>query len=163
MSEKKKMTIVVLSGDLDRVLASFILATTAASMGMDVTMFFTFWGLNVLKKNTGSPGGRGFMRKMLNRMNRGGTSRLKMSKFHMFGLGTWMIKKLMKDSNLPSLDEMIKMAKDMGVRMLACTTSCGLMGIDVGGDALRADLVDSYVGAATYLGEATESQVNLFI
>lgn len=161
--EKKKMTIIVFSGDLDKALASFILATTAASMGMEVTMFFTFWGLNVLKKQYGSIQSKGVMRKMLNWMNRGGTNRLHLSKFHMLGMGTWMIKKLMRDSNLPQIDELIKMAKDMGVKFIACTTSCGMMGIDVSTDALRADLVDSYAGAASYLGAATDSQVNLFI
>ncbi|RJQ55088.1 MAG: hypothetical protein C4521_03240 [Actinobacteria bacterium] len=162
--EAKKMTIVLFSGELDRALASFILATTAASMGMEVTMFFTFWGLNVLKKNEGPAAGRGFMRKMLNRMNRGGTKRLKMSKFHMFGLGTGMMKTLMREANQPGIDELMSMAKSMGVKFIACTTSCGVMGIDVKNPvAFRTELVDSYAGAATYLGKATDAQVNLFI
>lgn len=156
----KRMTIVMFSGELDRALAGFMLATTAASMGMRVTMFFTFWGLNILKPNEGPAAGKG-LRKMLNLMNRGGTRRLKLSRFNMLGMGTAMIKMLMRDINLPSLDEMIAMAKEMDVHFVACTTSCGLMGINKG--ELRDDLVDSWVGAATYLGEAAEADVNLFI
>ena len=97
MAEKEKLTLVVFSGDLDRALAAFIIATTAASMGAEVTMFFTFWGLNIIKKNEGSIKSQGVMRKMLNFMNRGGSKRLKLSKFNMLGMGTWMMKQLMKD------------------------------------------------------------------
>src|SRR3990172_8725859 len=110
MAEKKdKLTIAVLSGDLERALAAFMLAVTGASMGMEVTMFFTFWGLNIIKKNEGSIKSQGLMKKMLNRMNRGGSKRLKLSRFNMLGLGTWMMKKLMKEANMPSLDEYITM------------------------------------------------------
>ena len=160
MAEKEKLTIVLFSGELDRALAAFMLATTGASMGMDVTMFFTFWGLNVLKKNEGGIRSRGLMRKMLNWMNRGGSKRLPLSKFHMFGLGTWMMKRLMKEINMPSIDEFIKMATDMGVKLVPCTTSCGVMGLDE--DAFR-DGVASLAGAAYFLGEARDSKVTLFI
>ena len=159
-SKKEKMTIVVFSGELDRVLAAFMLATTGASMGMEVNMFFTFWGLNVLKKNKGGVKSKGLMRKMLNMMNRGGSSRLPLSKFHMFGLGTWMMKKLMKEVNMPSIDEFIQMATDMGIKMIACTTSCGVMGLAE--EAFRSE-VDIMTGAAYFLGEARESKVTLFI
>jgi peroxiredoxin family protein len=159
-AEKEKLTIVVFSGDLDRALAAFILATTGASMGMDVSMFFTFWGLNILKKNEGGAGGKGLMKKMLNIMNRGGTKRLKLSKFHMFGLGTAMMKKLMKESRVPSVDEFIQMAKDMGVKLVPCTTSCGVMGLEEG--AFREE-VGSLAGAAYFLNEARQSKVTLFI
>src|SRR4030065_2237644 len=131
-AEKEKLTIVVFSGELDKALAAFILATTGASMGMEVSMFFTFWGLNILKKNEGAAGGKGLMKKMLNFMNRGGSKRLKLSKFHMFGLGTGMMKKFMKDSRMPSIDEFIQMAKDMGVKMIPCSTTCGVMGLGEG-------------------------------
>jgi peroxiredoxin family protein len=160
MAEKEKMTIVVFSGDLDKALAAFILATTGASMGMDVSMFFTFWGLNILKKNEGSIKSSGIIRKMLNWMNRGGSKRLKLSKFHMMGLGTGMMKKLMKDTRVPSIDEFITMARDMGVKMIPCTTSCGVMGLEEG--AFR-DEVGSLAGAAFYLNEARQSKVSLFI
>jgi peroxiredoxin family protein len=159
-SEKEKMTIVVFSGDLDKALAAFILATTGASMGMDVSMFFTFWGLNILKKNEGGPGGKGIMKKMLNFMNRGGSRRLKLSRFHMFGMGTAMMKKFMKDSHLPSVDEFIQMARDMGVKLIPCSTSCGIMGLNEG--AFREE-VGSLAGAAFFLNEARQSKVTLFI
>ncbi len=101
MAEKEKLTIIMFSGDLDKAIAGFIIATTGASMGMDVTMFFTFFGLNIIKRNEGSIQSKGVMRKMLNWMNRGGAKRLKLSKFNMLGLGTWMIKKLMKETHTP--------------------------------------------------------------
>jgi len=160
MAEKEKLTLVVFSGDLDRALAAFMLATTGASMGMEVTMFFTFWGLNVIKKNEGSIKSKGIMRKMLNVMNRGGSSRLKMSKFHMFGLGTWMMKRLMKEVNLPSIEEFITMAHQMGVKMVPCSTSCGMMGLSE--DAFRSE-AEGIAGAAYFLNEARKSKVTLFI
>jgi len=160
MAEKEKLSIVVFSGDLDRALAAFILATTAASMGMEVSMFFTFWGLNVIKRNEGGIRSKGLMRKMLNFMNRGGSKRLKLSKFNMLGLGTWMMKRLMKDANTPSIDQFITMAKEMGVKLIACTTTMGVMGTTE--DSFRSE-VDSVAGAAYFLGEARESKVALFI
>ena len=158
--DKEKMTIVVFSGELDKALAAFNIATTGASMGMDVTMFFTFWGLDIIKKNEGGIQSTGLMRKMLNLMDRGGSRRLKLSKFHMFGLGTWMMKKLMKDVKHPTIDELIAMAKEMGVKLIACTTTIGVMGL--GEEAFR-DEVDSLGGAAFFLSEARESKVSLFI
>ncbi len=158
--EKEKMTLVLFSGELDKALAAFILSTTGASMGMEVTMFFTFWGLNVLKKNEGPAGGKGILRKMLNIMNRGGSRRLKLSKFHMFGLGTGMMKQFMKENKLPSIDEFIRMAKDMGVKLVPCSTSCGVMGLGEG--AFREE-VGSLAGAAFFLNEARQSKVTLFI
>ncbi|MBI2832715.1 MAG: DsrE/DsrF/DrsH-like family protein [Chloroflexi bacterium] len=160
MAEKEKMTIVVFSGDLDKALAAFILATTGASMGMEVSMFFTFWGLNVIKKNKGSIESKGLMRKMLNVMNRGGSKRLKLSKFHMLGLGTWMMKRMMKEVNMPSIDEFITMAHEMGVKLLACSTTCGVMGLPE--NSFRPE-VDSIVGAAYFLNESREAKISLFI
>ena len=160
MAEKEKLTIVVFSGDLDRALAAFILATTGASMGMEVSMFFTFWGLNIIKKNRGGIKSKGLMRKMLNFMNRGGSQRLKLSKFNMFGLGTWMMKRLMKEMNYPSIDDFITMARQMGVKLIACTTTCGIM--DISEDAFRSE-VESMAGAAYFLGEARDARVALFI
>jgi peroxiredoxin family protein len=154
------MTIIVFSGELDKAMAAFILATTAAAMNVQVTMFFTFWGLNIVKKDRGSIKSRGIMRRMLNWMNRGGVSRLPLSKFHMLGLGTWMMKRLMRESRVPSIDEFITMAHQSGVRMLACSTSLGVMGIDV--TAFRPE-VETVCGAAAYLGNALDAKVNLFI
>ena len=159
MAEAEKMSLVMFSGDLDRALAGFMLANTGASMGMEVSMFFTFWGLNIIKKNEGVKS-KGLMKRMLNFMNRGGSRRLKMSKFHMMGMGTGMMKGMMKDIKIPSIDEFIVMAKAQGVKMYACTTSCGLMGLGEG--AFRGE-VDDLVGAAFFLGEARKSKITLFI
>ena len=160
MVDKEKLAIVVFSGELDKALAAFILATTGDSMGMEVSMFFTFWGLNIIKKNRGGFKSSGLMRKMLNLMNRGGSQRLRLSRFNMFGLGTLMMKRLMKDTKTPSIDEFITMAHQMGVKLFACSTSCGVMGLPE--DAFRSE-VEGLAGAAYYLGEARDSKVSLFI
>ncbi|MFC1955203.1 DsrE/DsrF/DrsH-like family protein [Chloroflexota bacterium] len=160
MAEKKKLTIGMFSGDLDKALAGFMLATTAASMGMEVSMFFTFWGLNIIKKNQGGIKSKGIMRKMLNLIIRGGSKRLKLSRFNMLGLGTWMMKRLMKDINQPSLEEMITMARNMGVKLIPCTNTCGIMGLPE--DAFRGEVSD-LAGAAYFLAEANESKVTFFI
>jgi len=160
MAEKEKLTLIVFSGDLDKALAAFNIAIGAASAGMEVSMFFTFWGLNIIKRNEGSIRSKGIMRRMLNLMNRGGSKRAHLSKFHMMGLGTWMMKRLMKDVNFPQLEELMAMAKEMGVKFIACTTSMGIMGI--GKEAFIPE-VDSFAGVATYLAEAREGKVNLFI
>jgi peroxiredoxin family protein len=160
MAEKEKFTLVLFSGDLDKALAAFILATTAASMGMEVTMFFTFWGLNVIKRNEGNIRSKGIMRRMLNIMNRGGSNRLKLSRFNMLGLGTWMMKRLMKESKYPSIDEFISLAQEMGIKMVPCSTSCGILGLP--DDAFRNGIM-SQAGAAYFLGQARESKVTLFI
>jgi len=155
-----KATIIVFSGELDKALAAFNIAIGAASMGMEVSMFFTFWGLNVIKKNEGAISSRGIMRKMLNRMNRGGAKRLPLSKFHMLGLGKWMMGKLMQDIKFPKLEELMRLAKGSGVKFIACTTSMGIMGISK--DAFIPE-VDSFAGVASYLADAKEAKVNLFI
>jgi peroxiredoxin family protein len=161
VKEKEKLTLVMFSGNLDHALAGFTLATTAASMGMEVSMFFTYWGLNIIKKNEGKIKSRGLMRKMLNFMNRGGSRRLKLSRFNMLGLGTWMMKKLMKDVNYPSLDKMMDMAQEMGVKMVPCSTTCNVMGLSEE-DAFRENIA-SLAGAAFFLNEARESKITLFI
>jgi len=156
----EKVTLVIFSGELDKALAAFNIAIGAASSGMDVSIFFTFWGLNIIKMNEGPLRSKGIMRKMLNLMNRGGAKRLPLSKFNMFGLGRWMMSKLMKDSRVPTLESMMDMAKGMGVKFMACTTSMGIMGISK--EAFIPG-VDSYCGVATYLSEARESKINLFV
>jgi peroxiredoxin family protein len=156
----EKVTLVVFSGELDKAIAAFNIAIGAASMGMEVSMFFTFWGLNIIKKNEGSIKSRGIMRKMLNFMNRGGSKRLPLSKFHMLGLGKWMMGKLMRNVKSPSLKEMMALAKGSGVKFIACTTTIGMMGISK--EAFIPE-VDSFAGVAAYLAEAKEGRVNLFI
>ena len=162
MAEKERLTMAILSGDLERALAAFMLATTGASMGMEVNMFFTFWGLNIIKKNESGIKSKGLMRKMLNLMNRGGSRRLKLSRFNMFGLGTWMMKKLMKDTNMPSIDGYITMAHEMGVNLIGCTTTCGVMGIAPDEETFRSE-VETLSGATYFLNLARQSEVVLFI
>ena len=156
----EKITLVVFSGEMDKALAAFNIAIGAASMGMEVSMFFTFWGLNIIKRNEGVIKSRGIMRKMLNRMNRGGAKRLPLSKFQMLGMGKWMMGRLMQDVNFPPLEEMMALAKESGVKFIACTTTIGMMGIP---KEAFIPAVDSFAGVATYLAEAKESKVNLFI
>jgi peroxiredoxin family protein len=160
MAEKESVTLVVFSGELDKALTAFNIAIGAASMGMEVSMFFTFWGLNIIKRNEGSIESKGVMRRMLNFMNRGGSKRLRLSRFHMLGMGKWMMKRLMKDVKFPQLEELMATAKKMGVKFIACTTSMGIMGISK--EAFIPE-VDSFAGVATYLAEAREGKVNLFI
>ncbi len=161
MEEKRqKATIVLFSGEMDRALAAFTIANTAAAMGMEVTVFFTFWGLNVIKKPGKARGGKGWMRKMLNWMNSGHAGRLPMSRFHFAGMGPWMMKRLMTEQRMLPLEEMLRQARELGVRLVACTTSIGLMGLS---EEDFVDEVDLFAGAATYLGEARQAEVNLFI
>ena len=158
--QSKKVTIVLFSGEMDRALAAFTIANTAAAMGKEVTMFFTFWGLNVIKRPGGARGGKGWMRKMLNWMNSGNARRLPLSRFNFLGMGPWMMKRLMSEQRMQPLEEMLQQAKQLGVKFIACTTSIGLMGLSEG-DFIPE--VQSFAGAATYLGEAGQAGVNLFI
>ncbi len=159
---KNKMTLILFSGELDKALAGFNLATAAASMGMEVVIFFTFWGLNILRKEkslTRSASG-GLKRKLFGIFNKGGADNLPLSRFHFAGIGTKMMKQLMKEMKFPSLYELMKLAKSLGVRFVACTTTMGMMGLTK--DDLIPE-VDEYVGAATYLINAQESRINLFL
>ena len=157
--EKEKFNIVVFSGDLDKVLAAFILATTAASMGMEVSMFFTFWGLNVLRKKK-LTSGRNILQRMMNFMNKGGADRLPLSKFNMLGLGPFMMKIMMKQSRVPSIEEFIQTAKSLDIKLIACTTTFGFMGFQKDDFV---DGIDLYAGAATFLQGARESKISYFI
>jgi peroxiredoxin family protein len=156
---KEKVALILFSGDLDKALACLNIATAAAGMGMEVTIFFTFFGLNLITK----PGPRfkgGVIKTMLSFVNRGGTKPRKLSKLNMGGIGTFLMKRLMKAVNMPTLDELIKTAKEMGVKFVACSTTLGVMGIE------KEDLipeVDEIAGAATFISEAKESKINLFI
>ena len=156
----ERITLVVFSGEMDKAMAAFNIAIGAASMGMEVSMFFTFWGLNIIKKNGGSIKSRGIMKKMLNSMNRGGSKRLPLSRFHMAGLGKWMMGKLMREAKFPSVDELIATAKEAGVKFIACTNTMGVMGLSK--EAFIPE-VDSFGGVAAYLAEAKEAKVNLFV
>nr|WP_276716977.1 DsrE/DsrF/DrsH-like family protein [Caloranaerobacter azorensis] len=152
-------TIVVFSGDLDKAIASFIIANGAAAMGRKVTMFFTFWGLNILRKPEKVKVQKGFMDKMFSMMMPRGSKKLKLSQMNMMGMGAKMIRNVMKKKNISSLEELIEQAKNQGVRLVACNMSMDVMGIT------KEELIDGVEigGVASYLGVAEESNVNLFI
>lgn len=152
-------TLIVFSGDLDKVLASFIIANGAASMGRPVTMFFTFWGLNALRKTENVKVKKPFIDSMFGTMMPRGTSKLKLSKMNMGGMGTAMMKKVMKDKNVDSLEALMQHALKSGIRLVACTMSMDIMGIT------KDELIDGveFAGVASYLGDAEESNVNLFV
>jgi len=140
MSDAKSMTIILHSGDLDKAMAAFILASGAAAKGMDVTMFFTFWGLKVMKK--------------------GGAKSTKLSKMNMGGLGTAMIKKKMAEHNVAPLEELISDCCELGVRLVACEMTMDLMNVP---REMLIPEVTEIGGVGTYLDAASEGHVNLFI
>lgn len=152
-------TMVIFSGDLDKALASMIIANGAAAMGKEVTLFFTFWGLNILRKNQKVPVKKSFIEKMFGFMMPRGSQKLKLSKMNMGGMGTTMMHHVMQQKNVNSLDELITSALDQGVRFVACTMSMDIMGIK------KEELIDGidYAGVAAYLGATDESNHNLFI
>ena len=158
--EQKSVTIVVFSGDLDKAMAAFIIATSAASMGMKVNMFFTFWGLNVIKKQGGLIKGDTFMQKMMNIMNYGHARKLAMSKFNFAGAGPIMLKQMMGNKKVPSLKEFIDMASQLGVKFYPCEMSMTVMGLK---QEDFIDECDEVIGAVSYLTDAKDSAVNLFI
>ena len=159
-SKPDRVTIVLLSGDLDKAMAAFIIATGAAAMGMQVTMFFTFWGLNTIRKKGSASSATDWLRRMFGFLNKGGAENLPLSRFHFGGLGTKMMQKVMKQNRMPGVPELMETAKELGVRYIACTTTLGLMGISK--DTLI-ESIDEFAGVTTYLAEAKQGSVNLFI
>lgn len=157
--EKEEIvSIVVSSNDLDKLLPAFIIATGACSMGMKAKLFFTLWGTTALKKKTIYKG-KTLPEMMLTMMLPGQASQTKLSKMHMFGMGTGMMKMLMKKHHVTSLPDLMKLALDLGVEINACQMTMGLMGIN------QEELIDdiSYCGVAAYLEGAARSKVTLFI
>ncbi len=156
---KDNKTMVVFSGDLDKAIASFIIANGAASMGKKVTMFFTFWGLNILRREEKVSVKKGFMDRMFGAMMPRGSKKLQLSKMNMMGMGPKMIRKVMKDKNISSLEDLIKAAIASGIEIVACQMSMDVMGI------AKEELIDGVKigGVGYYLGEAEDSNVNLFI
>ena len=152
-------TIIVFSGDLDKVLASFIIANGAAAMGRPVTMFFTFWGLTVLRRAEKQPVKKTPMEAMFGAMLPRGSKKLKLSRMNMGGMGTAMMKRIMNDKNVDSLEALIQQAIRQGVKIVACTMSMDVMGIKA------EELIEGVElgGVGAYLGDAEESNVNLFI
>jgi peroxiredoxin family protein len=153
-----RVALVVFSGDLDRVLAAFVIATGAAAMGQQVSMFFTFWGLSVLKKET-QLSGKTLFQKMMALMSPGSSQSLPVSKMNYFGVGAKMLRSMMKHANVNSLEEMISLARELGVRMIACEMSRDVMGIK------ESELVGGLEcgGVASFLADALKSRTSLFI
>lgn len=152
-------TLVVFSGNLDKAIASFIIANGAAAMGRKVTMFFTFWGLNILRKPTGGKVKKDFLGRMFGMMMPKGPQKLKLSQMSMGGLGGKMIRYIMKKNNIASLEELIEQGKNQGIRIIACSMSLDLMGIK------KEELIDGIEigGVAAYLAAAETADTNLFI
>jgi len=159
VSGKTKKTIVVFSGDMDKVLAAFVIANGAIAMGSEVTMFFTFWGINALRKDAPQASGKGLMDKMFGMMMPKGASRLKLSKMNMMGMGTSMMKMVMKGKKVDDLPTMIASARSNGARLVVCSMSMDVMGIK------KEELLDGLEigGVATFLQEADNSSATLFI
>jgi peroxiredoxin family protein len=156
-----KLVLICFSGDLDKALAAFIIATGAAAMGMDVVMFFTFWGTPLLRDKKKKAGGKDLMGKMFGTMLPKGVNALKLSKMNMGGMGTAMMKSLMKKKNVASLEDMLALAAEMEVKIFICEMSMDLMGFK------REEMIDypnlTFCGVAKMLEEAQNSKVQFFI
>ena len=152
-------TMVVFSGDLDKALAAFIIANGAAAMGKEMTLFFTFWGLNILRKDKPVKLKKPLIERMFGMMMPRGAKRLALSKMHMGGMGTKMMQMVMKDKNVTSLEDLVHEAQKSGVKIVACTMSMDIMGLK------REELIDGieYAGVASYLGETDAANLNLFV
>ena len=160
-SPENKLSMIVFSGDLDKVLAAFVIATGAVAMGMDVVMFFTFWGTPVLRDKDKNVDGKDLMGKMFGSMLPKGTGKVKLSKMNMGGMGTGMMKSLMKKKNVASLEQMLELAAELDVRIFVCEMSMDLMGFK------REEMINypnlTYCGVAKFLEEALGSKIQLFI
>ena len=153
-----RVTMVVFSGDLDKVIASMVIATGAAAMGMQVSMFFTFWGLNVLRRGRRLRG-KGVLTRAMALLTPAGIKALGVSRLHMAGAGPHVLRRMMKTKGVASPEELFALARESGVRMVACTMSMDVLGF------ARDELVDGIEvgGVAAYLGDAADSRVTLFI
>lgn len=158
-AKKNDKSMIVFSNDLDKAIASFIIANGAAAMGRKVTMFFTFWGLNILRKPKGKGVKKDMISKMFGFMMPKGSKKLSLSKMNMLGMGPKMIRFLMKKKNVSSLEELIEQAQKSGVTFVACNMSMDLMGIK------KEELIDGVTigGVASFLGSAEDSDMSLFV
>jgi peroxiredoxin family protein len=155
-----KKTIVVFSGEMDKVLAAFVIANAAAAMGDEVTLFFTFWGLNALRRPEKMKSrGKSTLQKMFGLIMPRGPGKLPLSYMNFGGAGPKLMRRAMAQRNVATLEEMISTAREEGVKLVVCTMSMDLMGLS------KEELIDGleFAGAASYLGEADEANVNLFI
>lgn len=155
------LTLIVFSGDLDKVQAALTIATGAAATGMQVTIFFTFWGLNVLRKPGLAQKPKHWIHKLLGPLNLGGTKFMPLSRLNFGGFGPVLLRKVMRKANMASPEELLASARDLGVRFVACTVTMGTLGLEV--EDLRAELIDEYAGVVTYLQAARQGSVNLFV
>ncbi|MBD3921370.1 DsrE/DsrF/DrsH-like family protein [Paenibacillus sp. PR3] len=159
MEQKKKTTIVLFSGDYDKAMAAFIIANGAAAYDHDVTIFATFWGLNTLRKDEAVQTNKGMLEKMFGWMMPRGANKLGLSRMQMLGMGPKMIKHVIKKHNAMTLPQLIELAQEMGVKIVGCTMTMDLLGIQ------KEEMIEGVElgGVAAYLGDASEGNVNLFI
>jgi peroxiredoxin family protein len=154
-----RAALVLFSGDLDKALAAFVIATGAAAAGLETTVFFTFWGLSVLKKKGARGGRKGLKERLFALMTPASSEGLGTSKLNFAGMGSRMLRAMMKDKDIATLEELMDVARDLGVRFMACTMSMDAMGVT------REELLDhlEYGGVAAYMAEAARARVTLFI
>ncbi|WHX68951.1 DsrE/DsrF/DrsH-like family protein [Peribacillus frigoritolerans] len=159
MAEKKKTTIILFSGDYDKAMAAYIIANGAAAYDHEVTIFHTFWGLNALRKDKPISLKKGFLEKMFAKMMPRGSDKMGLSNMNFAGMGPKMIKHVMKKHNAMSLPNLIELAQEQEIKLIACTMTMDLLGL------LQEELLDGieYAGVAAYLAEAEDGNVNLFI
>ncbi|MRX44689.1 FAD-dependent oxidoreductase [Agromyces kandeliae] len=159
VERKNQTSFVVFSGDLDKMLAAFIIANGALAMGQQVSMFFTFWGLNALRRDHAPKREHGALERMMGMMMPSGPDRLPLSQMNMAGAGPAMIKHVMKEHDVQSVPELMTAAREGGARLIACTMTMDLLGI------AETDLLEDieFGGVATFLGEAEKSGTTLFI
>jgi len=158
-SKDDQLTMVLFSGDFDKAMAAFIIATGAIAMDKKVTIFATFWGLDVIKKSSFSTSGRGFLEKMVLAMRPKGPGKLATSKMNFGGIGPKLFRFMMKQKNVEQLESLIEMAVDLGVKIVACQMSVDLMGLEA------SDFIDGveFGGVAAFLSDASEGNTTLFI
>ena len=157
--QKKRTTIVLFSGDYDKAMAAYIIANGAAAYDHEVTIFHTFWGLNALRKEEIVPVKKEFLEKMFGKMMPRGADKMGLSKMNFAGMGPKMIKNVMKKHNALTLPQLIEMAQEQDVKLVACTMTMDLLGLQ------EKELLNNieYAGVAAYLADAEDGNVNLFI
>jgi len=160
-SRKDQLSMAVVSGDMDKILAAMVISIAAAAMDTQVKLFFSFWSLSALRDPKKSPKGKDIISKMFGMMLPKGKDKLSLSNMNMAGMGPMMIKYLMKKQNVMSLDQMFKEAGELGIEITVCEMSMGLMGFK------KEELIDypnlRFAGAATFVADAGESSIQLFI